>query len=326
MKNKLLFDNMSIINSLINKSVKSFNNYKSFTRKYTFENRSKDSKVLCMILAGYKEFTWRIVFERIKNFADDEMDICIVSSGLYSDKLSKIAKNNGWSYISTKKNSVGLAQNMVVKLFPNARYIYKLDEDIFITKNFFQTLKNTYVKVQECSEYDVGFVAPIIPVNGYGYIRLLKRLELIDFYEEHFEKIRCSHLNDVMVVSNSDVARFMWGDMGKIPHIDDIDNLLSNDDFSYSACTIRFSIGAIFYTRKLWEDMKYFNVRISGPGMGDDEVQLCSYCISQSKAMIISENTCVGHLSFGLQNKDMEQYFKDNPSRFIIKDNSTNES
>ena len=230
---------MSIINNLIIKSVKSFNNYKSFTRNYTFEDRSKNSKTLCMILAGYKEFTWDIIFERIKEFSNQNMDICIVSSGLYSSKLSKIAEDNNWSYISTKKNSVCLAQNMALKLFPNAKYIYKLDEDIFVTKNFFETLKITYGKVQENGEYDVGFVAPIIPINGYAHVRLLKRLDLVDYYEEHFEKIKYAAGRNRMIENSSDVAKFMWGDNGKIPHIDDLDELLNNDDFYYSLGNIR---------------------------------------------------------------------------------------
>ena len=51
-------------------------------------------------------------------YLNDEMDICIVSSGLYSDRLSEIAKKYGWSYLSTKRNSVTLTQNTAIKLFP----------------------------------------------------------------------------------------------------------------------------------------------------------------------------------------------------------------
>ena len=134
------------INLIIN-TKKKINETKSFTNKYKFEDRSNNRDTLCIILAGYKEFTWDIVFNRINEFSEKNMDICIVSSGLYNDKLSKIAKKNGWSYLSTKRNSVAIAQNTVIKLFPNANYIYKLDEDIFITKNFFKTLKETFIKV-----------------------------------------------------------------------------------------------------------------------------------------------------------------------------------
>lgn len=312
---------MSIINNIIIKFVESFNNYKSFTRKYTFENRSKSSRTLCMVLAGYKEFTWDIVFERIKKFSDNEkMDICIVSSGLYSERLSNIAKSNGWSYISIKKNSVSLAQNMVIKLFPNAKYIYKLDEDIFVTKNFFETLEYTYEQVQRYGNYDVGFVAPIIPINGYAHIQLLKRLNLMDDFEKEFGKVKHSAAMDKVIVNNSDAAKYMWGENDKIPHIDNLDKMLHKDDLIYSVCPIRFSIGAIYYTRELWENMNYFNVSMFSIGMGHDEVQICSHCMANSKAIIISENTCVGHLSFGPQNKEMTQYFKENPTRFIIQE------
>lgn len=291
----------------------------SFARRYKFEDRSKGSDTVCMILSGYKEFTWDIIFDRIKKFSNEEMDICIVSSGLYSEKLSKIAEDNNWSYISTKRNSVTLAQNTVIKLFPNAKWIYKLDEDIFVTKNFFKTLKNTYTEVQENGFYNVGFVAPIIPINGYSHVVLLKKLGLVDYYNTNFEKVKYAAGSERMIESSVDVAKFMWGEGEKIPHIDDLDKKLNESDFSYSSSPIRFSIGAILYHRSLWEDMNYFKVDIT-KGMAVDETQICEYCMSKSKAIVIAENTCVGHLSFGLQNNDMEEFFKENQDRFLIKD------
>ncbi len=291
----------------------------SFARRYKFEDRSKGSDTVCMILSGYKEFTWDIIFDRIKKFSNEEMDICIVSSGLYSEKLSKIAEDNNWSYISTKRNSVTLAQNTVIKLFPNAKWIYKLDEDIFVTKNFFKTLKNTYTEVQENGFYNVGFVAPIIPINGYSHVVLLKKLGLVDYYNTNFEKVKYAAGSERMIESSVDVAKFMWGEGEKIPHIDDLDKKLNESDFSYSSSPIRFSIGAILYHRSLWEDMNYFKVDIT-KGMAVDETQICEYCMSKSKAIVIAENTCVGHLSFGLQNNVMEEFFKENQDRFLIKD------
>ena len=293
-------------------------NITAFTRRYKFEDRSKNKDTVCMILAGYKEFTWDIIFERIKKFSDDSMDICIVSSGLYSEKLSELAKINGWSYLSTKRNCVTLAQNMAIKLFPNAEYIYKLDEDIFVTKNFFKTIKNTFNEVQNNGKYNIGFVAPILPINGYCHVVLLEKLGLTEYYEKHFEKAKYASGRERMIENDSDVARFMWGENDKVPQIDDLDNFLNSSDFSYSASTVRFSIGAIFYTRQLWRDMHYFKVGLTA-GMGVDEVQICEYCITNSKAMVVAENTCAGHLSFGLQNKDMENYFKSHPEKFAIK-------
>ncbi len=293
----------------------------SFTNNYVFENRSNNKDSLCIILAGYKEFLWDNIFDRIYRFSEDTIDICIVSSGLYSEKLSKIAEEYGWSYISTKRNSITQAQNTAIKLFPKANYIYKLDEDIFITKNFFKTLKNTYEYVQNEGEYDVGFVAPILPINGYSHVVLLKRLNLINYYDKHFEKVKYATGDHRMIENNPDVAKFMWGD-GKnamIPHIDDINEMLQNSPLSYSAVPIRFSIGAILFHRNLWENMKYFKVRL-GIGLGLDERQICTYCMINSKAMIVSENSCVGHLGFQKQNEDMKNYYLNNPQRFEIKD------
>ena len=306
--------------NLAKKSIFIFKHNTSFTRRYKFEDRSKGSKTLCIILSGYKEFLWDKVFERIERFSNDEMDICIVSSGLYSNRLSEIAKRNNWSYISTKKNSVCLAQNMALKLFPNADYIYKLDEDIFITKNYFKALKETYDEVQENGDYHVGFVAPLIPINGYGHLNLLKKLDLVDYYNEHFEKAVYAAGPDRMIENNAEVAKFFWGgdEEGKFPHIDDLDEFLNNSSFSYSSCPVKFSIGAILFHRKLWEEMPYFRVDIT-KGMGVDERQICSHCVLASKAMIISENTCVGHLSFGMQNEGMKKYFEEHPERFDIK-------
>ena len=304
--------------NLAKKSIFAYKNMTSFTRRYKFEDRSKGSDTVCMILSGYKEFLWDVVFERIERFSDDDMDILIVSSGLYSERLSELAKKNDWSYLSTKKNSVCLAQNMAIKLFPNAKYIYKLDEDIFITKNFFKTLKETYEEVQENGDHNVGFVAPIIPINGCCHVVLLEKLGLTDYYEDHFEKVKYSAKDERMIVSNLDAAQFMWGKNDMMPHIDDIDISLNDMPFSYSVAPVRFSIGAILYHRDLWEEMPYFRVDITR-GMGVDENQMCTHCVLTSQSMIIAENTCVGHLSFGMQNKGMEKFFNENPERFNIK-------
>jgi len=309
----------NFVSKSINNVYAKVNERIAFTNNYVFENRSNNNDSLCIILAGYKEFLWGTIFDRINKFSEDNIDICIVSSGLYSEKLSKIAGKYGWSYISTKRNSITQTQNVAIKLFPNAKYIYKLDEDIFITKNFFKTLKNTYEYVQNEGEYNVGFVAPILPLNGFSHVVLLKKLNLIDYYDENFEKVKYAAGDKRMIENSPDVAKFMWGENELVPHIDDINEMLQNSSLAYSAVPIRFSIGAILFHRNLWEDMKYFKVRL-GIGLGLDERQICAYCLINSKAMIVSENCCVGHLGFQNQNEDMKNYYLNNPQRFKIKE------
>ena len=64
-----------------------------------------------------------------------------------------------------------------------------MDEDIFVTKGTFETLIETYNKVEKDSDYEVGFVSPIIPVNGYGYTRILDVLNIREKWAEHIQNL-----------------------------------------------------------------------------------------------------------------------------------------
>ena len=290
---------------------------KKLTKKYVFECRKKDNKKVCFILAGYKEFLYDNVFARVKKFITDDIDVCILSSGKYSQKLSDIAKKNNWSYLSTERNNVSLIQNVAINLFKEAEYIYKLDEDIFVTDNYFKTLYDTLIECETNGSYKVGFVAPTIPINGFGNMIILDRFGLVELYTKNFEKPLYAAGRDRMVESNPEVAKFFWSDKGYLPNIDKMNAIMQKDNFSYVACPIRFSIGAILFKRDFWEKMKMFKVD-SGSGMGSDEQQLCECCISNSNAIIVSKNSVVGHLSFGKQNETMKKYFEDNKEIFNI--------
>ena len=272
---------------------------------------------MLVIIAGYKPFLYDIVFKRITKFIPKDIDVCIVSSGKYDEKLSEIAKDNDWSYISTKRNCVSLVQNIAINIFNKANLIYKLDEDIFVTENYFDTLLATYNDCEKNGEYNVGFVAPTIPINGYGNMVVLKRFGKIEYYSKQFEKPKYAAGRERLIESDPRVAKFMWGENNIIPKLDEMNKMMKEDEFSYSACPIRFSIGAILFSRKLWEDMKMFKVK-KGSCLGLDEQQICEYCISNSKAIIVSNNSVVGHLSFGSQNAEMKEYFLQNKEKFDV--------
>jgi len=57
-----------------------------------------------------------------------------------------------------------------------------------------------------------------------------------------------------------------------------------------------------------------------GSGMGGDEAEICTLAMSQSYAVIIGENTVVGHLSFGKQNEFMKQFFLENKNLFDVEE------
>lgn len=290
-----------------------------FTEPSFFYNSSVKSDTACFILSGYKEFLWSIVFQRIKYFFPSNIDICIISSGLFSERLLAICKKNKWSYFCTKRNCIPLALNSAIQAFPSAKEIYKLDEDIFITRHFYEETQKTY-KQNMHGDYKIGFIAPLIPVNGFGHKIILKKLNAESIYERQFEKPVYAAGSDRMIEKNSDAAIFFWGGNGNcIPHIDILDEMLNKSSFSFTICPIRFSIGAILFDRTLWEKMHYFEVR-KGTCLGLDESQLCSYCMLHSYAIIVSENTAVGHFSFGPQTSSMKAFFYNNQKNFMIKE------
>ena len=284
--------------------------------KHKFIDRRNNADIACFILAGYKSFLYEDVFGRIKKFIPSGIDVCIVSSGLYSEELAKIAEDNDWSYLSVERNCVTLAQNIAILKYPKAEYFYKIDEDIFVTENAFETMMETYKNVEINGDYKVGFVAPLIPINGYGHLRLLKKLNLEKYYIERFEKPIYAANPNAMVEKSDEAAKFFWNKDGVFPKIDDINKMLNKEDFQYTACPVRFSIGFILMKRSTWEEMGMWPVLPEGACMGLDEVELCSYCIVNSKAIIVSENTVVGHLSFGQQNNAMKEYHKKNREIF----------
>lgn len=295
--------------------------YKS--ESYVFANRQRNRKKLCVVLAGYKPALYESVFGRIHEYLEGDIDVCVATSGVYSAELDTLCEQNGWSYLRTKKNSVALIQNLAIILHPQAEYIFKLDEDIFITKGYFKKMYDHYLKIESEGLYNVGILAPVIPINGYGHMKVLEKLGLEKYYEEHFEKPKYAAGRDRMVETNPDAARFFWGAHGIVPNIDELNIIFENDIFRYSVCPIRFSIGAILFSRKIFMDMGMLKVLENSVGMGLDEEQICSYCICDSKPIIVQENTVVGHLSFTLQNEAMMQYYEENKTLFGVRKEPT---
>ncbi len=278
--------------------------------KNIFVDRKKNSKYLLMILAGYKSFLYEDVFARVKAFTPKNYDVCIMSSGLFDETLNELAAENDWSYLSTAQNNIPLVQNLAIMLHEQAQLLFKMDEDIFITEGVFNTLFKTGIYVQERGHYIVGFVAPLIPINGYGHVRLLEKIGLLETYEKMFEPVLYGAQNWRMIEKNPDVAKFFWGEGGFVPTIDKMNAAFQTQKMSYSICPVQFSIGLIFFQRNLWKIMDGWQLPPpNDAGIGVDELQICRFCVSNSLAMVVAENALVGHLSFGQQNAAMKEYY-----------------
>jgi hypothetical protein len=274
---------------------------------YRFVDRRAQNNKCCFILAGYKEFLWKNVFMRFKQFIPKDVDVCVISSGIYSDKLEKIARENGWSYLSTAINSVTLAQNVAFSIYENYEWVYKADEDIFITDGAFEKLFANYQNIIAVSNYEPGLVAPLIPVNGFGYRKILDKIGKVDQFERRFGRAMIGGNPDSEIEKNPEAAVFMWREC---PQLDLLNKMLEKEE-QMDLCSVRFSIGFILIKHSVWEAMQGFTVS-GNTDMGTDEEELCAYCINASRAIMVSNNTVVGHFSFGGQTLRMKEFYSAN--------------
>ena len=295
---------------------------KYLSGKYNFIDRSKNNSKLCIVLAGYKEYMISSVFGRLKQYVPNDVDVCIITSGKWSDDLAGLCKTNKWSYLSTKRNNVSLAQNIAIDLHQKAKYIFKMDEDIFLTENYFQKMMKAYKKAVS-TNYNCGVMAPLLPINGYGHVKIIEKFGLTGVYKSHFGPLKMAGGAERPIESDANLAKFMWGEeievdgvKYKLPSIDEMNRLLEVKEFEIEACPIRFSIGSILFERKLWKDMDFFHVS-KGNDMGKDEIQLCEFCMLNSRPLLVCNNIVVGHLSFGKQNEIMKKYYLDNEFKFM---------
>lgn len=294
---------------------------------HKFIDRSRGYDKLCIVLAGYKELLWDDVFGRLAAFVPADVDVCIMTSGLVNEKLMEVAEEYGWSYLSTEVNHLSLVQNLAIEAHPKAKWIYKIDEDMFLTEGFFEVLYNTYQTVEKESLYRPAFVSPLINVSCYGHLRLLGKLDLLeDFRSTGLTDMKYSdglHHNR-QVIDKPEVAKYMWGDTQ--PVLRDLDYLtekFSSEPMSYSVCPVRYSIGAILFTRDAWNEFGHFPITFVGGeyGLGDDEEHICHYACFTGRAMIVNENIVVGHLGYGgAQTKEMLEYYKEHKDRFSLND------
>lgn len=270
---------------------------------YNFTKRGTEKTTLIIVLAGYKSYLWPATLKRLQENTPNNADLCIVSAGIYSKELAEICACNNWSYLSVKRNSPGVALNKAIALHPAADYIYKLDEDIFISSNFFQLLRNGYDYAWQNSMLEPGFVAPVLNVNGISYRIFLRKLGLEPEYQKQFGQLltRCG---DLPIHNNPNASWWIW--KNTLP-FDKKAKIFEKEIEHYSVCSTRFSIGAILIRRKFIVKIGGFKSSWHSGVLGIDEDVLCQDCVSQSRPMYIIESVLAGHFSFYPQEKFMKQ-------------------
>lgn len=304
METTLLTRGKKLIRSLEQNASSKWTKWLNFGGSHTFIDRSKGSQRLLVLIAGYKSYLWPVTLKRVAKFVPSDIDVCIVSSGLYSAPLAELAMQYNWSYLSTKDNKVALVQNLAIAKHTEAKWIYKIDEDMFISENFFDLLLEGYLRVQEEGLYSPGFCSPLINLNGYSYISFLKSIGADDEYKAKFGELKHA-TGGIKAYSDGEAAKWLWE---KSLPFDEVARFFASRPFEYSAVPHRFSIGAILLERELWEAIGGFTVPLRGAGLGMDEEFLCKSCVNLSRVMIVIHNVFAGHFSFFPQEASMKEY------------------
>jgi hypothetical protein len=292
------------------------NVYSRLHDRLEFDDRRTGAATLVCMLAGYKPDLWRFVIPRFRA-ALPEADICIVSPGLRHDDLANLCRREGWSYLSTATNDVALAQNVCYRLHNCAKMIVKLDEDMFLLPDTITGLLAAYRDIKAEGVVDPGFVAPMIPLNGFCCRYLLEMLGLLDDYEAAFGRAQLA-TSGLAVHTDPTAARWIWERTAPLAATA---SRLNSLERRVLLCPIQFSIGLIAFERRFWEQIGYFAVHrhrlLAGLStLGGDEAYLCARAVEMSRPAVVTTAVLAGHFSFGPQYAGLKALLDERPELF----------
>ena len=271
---------------------------RKYSSKYVVEGNIKNKNKMCYILSGYKPYLWDDVFNRIRFFQPEDLEICVASSGKYCEELSELCKRNDWVYISTELNNICVLSNIVLREFSKAEYIFKLDEDIYLPKDYFADMYEAYNVIEETSPGCLGFICPSLPLGFYGMHDFLIKKNCLEKYNQLFGRhyIGGTTLNPAFR-QHVGVDEFIWG---KIGVFDECAKEYKESGLSFEPCATRCGIAAILFKRQFWDTMGGL-VRPRGKGLGDqgDEGQITAYCALNFQMTYCVKSILVGHFAFG---------------------------
>ena len=294
---------------LINKRLKS-------TEQFQFDDRRTGSPTLVSVLAGYMPELWPNVLPRI-TAALPPGDVCFVTPGMRQKELADLCRRQGWSYLSTATNDRSLAQNVCFRLHDKAELIVKLDEDMFLLPGSISALVDEYISIKADGVVDPGVVAPIVPLNGFSYRRLLELLGLLDEFEAQFGRARIG-ASDLAIVADPLAACWIWQRLGPL---EETAARLAKLPLETLLVPVQFSTGFIVFERAFWEMIGRFPVRRRRLVFGvatqnDDEEHLSRSAVNTSRPCVVTSRVFAGHFSFGPQHAAMLALLKHRPEIF----------
>jgi len=171
--------------------------------------------------------------------------------GMYKDNYPFI------NVYATTYSQLALIQNEIIGKLKADFYI-KIDDDILVGEGW----TDGFVGVYERHHNTMAFGSVIIPINGFGWVPYL---EIMGWTEEFKEKFPGTKLNqdcmDVAVYKDKLVNEFIWK---KSLNLDETVRRFKerqNGEYKDLFCPHRYSIGAIVFSHKRWEEMGGWKVQ-----------------------------------------------------------------
>jgi len=281
---------------------------------HDFDDRIRHREQMLLVVAGYKEYLWPFTLERVARVVPADIDVCVVCPGKDSSALRALCATKGWSYLCTKANRLALAQNLAIEQHPDATWIHKLDEDIFVAPGYFDAMRSGYDAIVAAGEYDPGCVAPVLNVNGFAYVSFLESKNATGAYRERFGEARRAAAG---VRGYTDGASAVWLWEQTLPFETTAAEFAARP-FAYEAASIRFSIGAILLRREFWSEIGGFLVHPMPARLGAEEAHLCAECLLRSRPLVVLNTVLAGHFSFWPQEEAMRELLEARRADFEI--------
>ena len=272
----------------------------------SYKGTKRNCETLVVVLAGYKPKLWPLTLRRIAEHLPNDVAVCVVTAGKNVDDLAKFCQNQNWLYISTRQNKTGLALNKAIAAYPSARWVFKIDEDIFVSHGFFEDMRAGYEKILAEGRHHPGFCSPTLNVNGVSYTTFLEQVGASSEYFDAFNELRvaCSGNH-----AHYDPAAAIWLWEHSLP-LDDVAKQFRCQEVAETSrqprmIGTRFSIGAILLERDFLDEIGGFRSSWIPGVLGVDESALCAACVERSRPMFFLTNVLAGHFSFYTQERAM---------------------
>lgn len=275
----------------------------------------KRNKML-IILAGFQPYYWDTLFKKtfdaIKN---EQIDVCVCIPGceeIHKRKIYSLCDYFGFSSAYYKEDRLAALQNYIIKKFDKAEYIFKIDEDIVLNNHFISGLMKG-LEYSKTTRNRYGISVPLINVNVFSYIPYLETIGKLEEYDSKFGKAKYWNKN---IQHNPDVADYLWSQLGDNSFDEHSEFVYEKNKGRYIQCPQRYSIGAMLFTRTLWEEVGYFKIGKIGQ-LGYEEEQFCKYLLDNAYYICCCLDTFVGHLGYGRQKGICKEYFDGHLDKFI---------